>query len=151
MKRWTATMRAPALLLLPLTFAACGDEAAPEDIAAGSYTLESANGEPLPTIAVTWEDPSGTWEARILSGTLTLADGDYTAEFIVDLLVNGEPSLEATPFEYRGRYDVSGDRVTLHASDETDDDTVGTLEGDVLTVSQSIEDYGTFSAVYRRE
>ncbi|HEX6939282.1 MAG TPA: hypothetical protein VF158_07705 [Longimicrobiales bacterium] len=158
MNRRIATMRAQALLLpvafvLPPALAACGDEAGPaaEDVAAGSYVLESANGHALPVIALTWQDASGVWQARILTGTLTLNDGGYEAGFVVDLLVDGEVSVEALPFTYAGSYTVSGDVVTLHAADAADGATQGRLEGDLLTISQSIEDYGTFTAVYRRE
>lgn len=154
MKRTIAMTRTLASLALAAVLAACGGDATEpgaDDVAAGTYVLVSANGEALPAIAVTWEDVSGTWQARIRSGTLTLGGGTYEADFVVDLLVDGKESLADVPFTYKGTYSTSGARVTLNAANPAHGSTEGTLDGDVLTVSQAIENYGTFTAVYHRE
>lgn len=155
MERTIAMTRTLATLALAAVLVACGDESTgpgTNDAAAGTYVLQSANGEALPAVAVTWEDESGTWQARIQSGTLTLGkDGKYEAGFRVDLLVDGTVSLADMPFTYQGTYTISGTRITLHAADPTHGSTEGTLDGDVLTVSQPIEDHGTFTATYHRE
>ena len=112
--------------------------------------LEEANGEALPVTALEWEDQSGTWEGRILSGGLVLSNGRYEAEFVVAILLKGTDSSTEFSFEDQGTYQVAGNRITFQPSSTGLEPFDGTLSGDVLTVSQPIEDYGTFTGVFRR-
>src|SRR5690606_24857898 len=112
--------------------------------------LQQVDGKALPVTALTREDQNGKWEGRIESGTLQLADGNYDASFVVDVLLNGTTSFEDFVFEDRGTYRIDGNRISFQSSTVGLDRFDGTLDGDVLTVSQPVEDYGTITAVYQR-
>lgn len=154
MKRSIVMLRRLAIVALAAGIGGCGDDATEpgsDDRIAGRYVLLSANGEDLPATAVTWEDQSGTWQAVIRSGTLELDRGEYEADFVVDFLVDGVVSLESATVTTGGTYTASGARVTFRSANPAHGTTEGTLEGDILTVSQPIENYGTFTATYQRE
>lgn len=154
MKRSIAMLRRLALVAIVAGVGGCGDDATEpglDDAVAGKYVLLSANGEDLPAVAVTWQDRSGTWQAVIRSGTLQLDRGEYKADFAVDFLVNGEVSIESATATTGGTYTTSGARVMFRAANPAHGTTEGTLQGDILTVSQPIENHGTFTATYQRE
>jgi len=155
MMRVTAMLRALAIATLVAGVGACGGDSTDpgsEDLVAGEYVLQTVNGEELPAAAVTWQDPSGSWQAVIQSGTLKLEQGTYEASFVVDFVLDSSiVSRDDVEVITTGTYAASGTRVTLKSADPRHGSTEGTLEGDVLTVSQPIENYGTFTATYHRE
>ena len=150
---WKTKTRAVLTIALAAALGACGSDddggTGVDPSADGTYVLEEANGEALPVTALEWEDQSGTWEGRILSGGLVLSNGRYEAEFVVAILLKGTDSSTEFSFEDQGTYQVAGNRITFQPS-STGQPFDGTLSGDVLTVSQPIEDRGTFTGVFRR-
>ncbi len=150
MKTRIATLRSLTLVALPLALAACGDETGPGDIAAGTYTLRTINGEAPPTIIHMEQQDGPTFAARINSGRIALDDGAYDAELVFDILVDGDVFLAGQKAEDAGTYRVSGDRVTLTSSDPDSEPVTATLSGGTLTMSDHVEGFGVLELVFER-
>jgi hypothetical protein len=139
-----ARLRITTALVLAATLAACGggdkDSTGPTGNAAvvGTYTLRTANGQPLPT-TVTAEGLTVT----VKSGSVALnADGSCSHRLEVSTVIGGTPINDTTT--YFCTYPVNGNNVV---ATDTDDGavTAGTVSGTTLTVAEE-----GISLVYQR-
>jgi hypothetical protein len=123
-KSLLATLAAASLVLT-----GCGKDATdptPSSVA-GTYTLTTVNGEPLPF--VTSQDE--TYTAEILASTLTLrADGGFTWSVTGRSTDNGQTTTNSQSFS--GTYTVSGPNITLT---DSEDPLTGTVGADTITLT----------------
>jgi lipocalin-like protein len=128
-------MRRIALLgLVAVALAACNnDSTAPNGSAIGSYTLVTVNGSSLPV-----NFGNGT----VTSDVLTLsANGTYTDQTVY--------SGSGTQVE-QGNWSISNNLITFN--DQTDGIVyTGSLSGNVLTESFSVNGGGSITEVYQRQ
>lgn len=110
----------PTLALAVTLLAACGDSTGPDTSAvAGTWTLQTANGQSLPTDLV----ENGT-EFTLISGTLILgSDGTCTNNFVTD--VAGSVTLDCT-------FTLNGTAFTYT---EPGDVVSGTVSGNTMTLN----------------
>jgi hypothetical protein len=128
-----------ALLGLLVAVGACGGDgpSAPTSIA-GTYNLESLDGE-TPPVTV-WDEPD--LKIEITSGNFVLAaNGTFTTTVNYRVTVDGEVETDADTFS--GTYSVSGSTVTFAYSDGDSD--TATIAGDLLTLTE-----GSSSVVFRK-
>jgi hypothetical protein len=105
------TMRKLASLALFLFVGACGDNlpVAPLSDAAGTYTLRSVDGSPLPFVYLA----AAGYKDEIMSGTVTLsADGRFRDETLYRRTRDGVVSLSTVALE--GTWSLRGDFVTFN-------------------------------------
>lgn len=118
-----------------LALAGCGGGEAgtgpsAEAAAAGTYTLRTVNGAPIP-VAVT---PAGSpARIEIVGGTATLRS-DKTFSSSTDVRTTVGTMVSTAPTVYTGTFVVSGGAVTFSATDGT---TIpGTIAGNTLSIAQ---------------
>jgi hypothetical protein len=135
-------MRRFALLLtavVPLTFAvACGDDGGPDGSITGSYTLQTANGNPVPWRII----QSGSDYVELRSGSATLSgsqsSGTYTNSVTIRYFIDGFQEDETTTGN--GTWVRSGNSITFTDA-EDGETTTGTISGRQITVTSEEEGF----------
>ncbi|MGK2934051.1 MAG: lipocalin family protein [Gemmatimonadaceae bacterium] len=118
-----------ALTAASLALVGCGKDATDPTSAsvAGTYTLRTVNGSPLPY--VTSQDE--TYTAEIVSSVLTLReDFSYAWAFTGRSTDNGQTTTNSESFP--GTYRISGHTITLT---DAEGSIPGTLSGNTITIS----------------
>ena len=104
------------LLLVAATACQGGDSTGPEGGSAslaGSYSLQTANGKAVPTIAI--QDLNGTFE--VLSGKVVLnADATYMDILSYRTTASGSTDPQTLTDTLQGTYIQFGDNITLTSS-----------------------------------
>jgi hypothetical protein len=133
-------MRRLALVLaavLPVALSACGDSTGPGSAVAGTYTLRSINGDPVP---VTY-DESPDFRTEILSGFLRLnANGTFSATHTQRLTVGTTVTIRTN--DTGGTYTLSGDDLILRFEDPVSGirtDIPAVRDGDRLTLDDEVD------------
>lgn len=126
-------------LALGLTATACSDSTGPGDSIAGTYTLQSINGQPLPFLV----DNSGNPNSEVVLAQVNLdASGNYSSlTRYRDTYPNQQPILVDETFT--GFWTLSGSQITL--TEPGFAPTYGTISNNRITIS----DFG-FTLVYVR-
>jgi hypothetical protein len=116
----------------------CGDSTSPAGSVAGTWTLQSVNGYPVPFVA-----PQGPGSAIELTSDVITADaaGAFTQMTVIKTTTNGQETTESIPDS--GTYSISGNAVTFTFVSGSPPGT-GILDGDTLTVTTDLV------LVYRR-
>ena len=119
-----------ALLALGLT-AACSDSTGPGDAVAGTYTLQTINGFPLPVLV----DDSGDPDSELISEQIMLnSDGSYHGVTRYrDTYFGQAPQIVDEPFN--GFWTLSGNQIALTESGFPNDPLYGTISNNQLTLS----------------
>lgn len=118
-----------------LALAGCGGGEAgtgpsAEAAAAGTYSLRTVNGAPIPVAVTPANSPV---KIEIVGGTATLRS-DRTFSSSTDVRTTNGTMVSTAPTSYTGTYVVSGGAVTFSASDGT---TIpGTIVGNTLSIAQ---------------
>ena len=123
-------LAAGASALLLIAPVACGDDdpTRPASEVAGTYTLRTANGDPLP--AVVFEDELETLE--LLGGLIDLrADGTFEIEIDSRTIFADEETEETEIIE--GTFTARGRQLTFRADDGTS--LVASIDGAEITMS----------------
>jgi hypothetical protein len=130
-----------ALLALGLTATACSDSTGPGDSIAGTYSLQTLNGVPLPVVI----DNSGNPTTELVSEQIVLeADGSYHGVTRYrDTYFGQTPQLVDDPFN--GFWTLSGNQIALTDVQFPNDPLYGTITNNRLTL-----DYVGVTAVYQR-
>ena len=133
-------MRRAALVLatvLPLTLGGCGDSTGPGSAVAGTYTLRSINGDPVPATY----DESPDFRDEILSGFVRLnANGTFSASHTQRLTVG--TTVTVSTHDTGGTYTLSGDDLILRFEDPESGirtDIPAVLDGDRLTLDDEVD------------
>ncbi len=133
-----------ALTAVSVALAACGgggdDPIGPANVA-GTYTLQTVNGSPLPF--TTSED--ATYKAEILSSAITLnGNNTFSWAFTGRSTDNGTPTTNSETFT--GTYTINGSSIRMTDSEGYTDATVG--NGTITMVIEGPA--GTFTLLFRR-
>jgi hypothetical protein len=120
------------VLLLSLLLAACGDSTGPGDNGttgvAGTYNLQTVNGNPLPfTVLQVGED-----KLEVTAGRVTL-NADRTFSASVTFREKEGTSERTTTETDSGTYTQNGNTIRFSNSDGTED--TATINGNDLTIS----------------
>jgi hypothetical protein len=146
----------PSLFLAALLVAlpACDSDSplSPESLA-GTYNLVSVNGSSLPVVLMEFEEDEVTVTFSILSGSVTLSatsatGGTYTAVLTFQEAYNGESDTWVDGGT--GNFSVSGNTIVLEDADGEDDDVIGTVSGNQISLSLEDSDLGTVTLVFQR-
>ena len=108
---------------------------------AGTYTLRSlsingAADNAAPFTLAEGEVEGVTYLIEIKSGTLTLANGRYTASNDTRSVVGGQVN-ETDPPADVGAYTVSGSTITFDPDDPDDESITATVSGSTITATES--------------
>jgi hypothetical protein len=132
-------MRRVALVLamvLPLALAGCGDSTGPGGSLAGTYTLRSINGDPVPVLI-----SSGPPQEEITGGFVRLnANGTFTASHTYRVTFGGSSTTVTEDID--GTYTRSGDELTLTFDDPDGSGTATVFavwDGDRLTIDDEFD------------
>jgi hypothetical protein len=102
-----------------------------------TYTLTEVNGKPVPAISWITETGGERCEYLTSSGVLLLnregKSGGFAIERIDCVSADGIDTSRVNDFlMITGRYEISGNRITIHDDVSTDE---GILDGNILTVT----------------
>jgi hypothetical protein len=111
---------------------ACSDSTGPGAAVAGTWTLQSVNGFPVPYVA-----PQGGGNSIELTSDVITATsaGTFTQMTVTKTTTNGAVTIDSIPDA--GTYTVSGDAVTFKFDSGSPSGT-GTIDGNTLTVNTDI-------------
>jgi hypothetical protein len=125
-------MRKLLALCVVLLAMGCGDSTAPTVSAAGTWTLKSVNGFPVPFTA-----PQGNGDyVELTSDVITAtATGTFTQTTVVKTSTGGQVTTQSIPDN--GTYSVSGNSVTFTFASGSPSGS-GTIDGNTLTVTTDI-------------
>ena len=128
-------------LALGVTATACSDSTSPGASIAGTYSLQTINGQPLPVVV----NSSGSPYSEVLSSQISLGvDGDYNSlTRYRDTYPGGQPNL--VDVRATGFWTLSGSQITLTEIGYPNDPSYGTISGNRIT----FVDFG-FTLVYTR-
>jgi len=132
MKRFVAA----CVVLLAI---ACGDSTSPSASVAGTWTLQTVNGAPLPFVIA----QVGADKIELTSDVITAnSNGSFTQMTTVKTTESGQVTTESIPDA--GTYTQNGTAVTFTFNSDGSSGT-GTLNGNTVTVASQ-----GFSLVYTR-
>lgn len=128
-------------LALGVTATACTDSTSPGASIAGTYSLQTINGQPLPFVV----NNSGSPYSEVLSSQISLdANGNYSSfTRYRDTYPGGQPNL--VDERATGYWTLSGSQITLTEIGYPNDPSFGTISGNRITFA----DFG-FVLVYSR-
>lgn len=128
-------------LALGVTATACSDSTSPGASIAGTYSLQTINGQPLPVVV----NSSGSPYSEVLSSQISLdANGNYNSlTRYRDTYPGGLPNL--VDVSATGYWTLSGSQITLTEIGYPNDPSYGTISGNRIT----FVDFG-FTLVYTR-
>lgn len=122
-------MRRIWLLVLATALACGGDSAGPKTAIAGTWRLQTINGQPLPFVR---EEP-GSSKIELTSDVYTLADnGAFTKLMSVRVTTNGQVS--TTTISETGTYVLDGTAVTVHYN-TTATSVTGSWQGNTIAIA----------------
>lgn len=115
-------------LALGVTATACSDSTSPGASIAGTYSLQTINGQTLPFVV-----NSGTPYSEVLSSQIRLdANGNYSSlTRYRDTYPGGQPNLVDVPAT--GYWTLSGSQITLTEIGYPNDPSYGTISGNRIT------------------
>lgn len=110
----------------------CGDSTSPAVSAAGTWTLQSINGFPVPFSA-----PQGNGNYIELTSDVIVAtsSGTFTQMTVITTTTNGVATIDSIPDD--GTYSVSGNDVTFSFTGGSPPGT-GTISDNTLTVTTDV-------------
>jgi len=110
----------------------CGDSTSPTVSAAGTWTLKSVNGFPVPFVA-----PQGNGDyIELTSDVITATStGTFTQMTVIKTSTNGQVTTQSIPDN--GTYTVSGNTVSFTFTSGSPPG-AGTIDGNTLTVTTDI-------------
>lgn len=148
MKAMIRSLRIPALAVAVAGLAACGGLLDSGDGVSGTYSLERVNGETPPVIVYDSVEDGNHIRGSVADGRLVLDEGTFTLEIDVEVTWDGVP-FPFDPLQETGSYEVDGSTIRFRP-DGTGGEATGTVDGEEITVSQSDDDFGTFTLLFRR-
>ncbi|MFW6079364.1 MAG: hypothetical protein ACODAE_07080 [Gemmatimonadota bacterium] len=132
----------------------CGDDPTGPDVA-GEYELVRANGEPLPalvydSVVVDDDDNEFPYQVHLDSGELSLSGGDYEIGLVVDVVLDGDTILPDESLIEDGTYSVHDGGTIRFTSSDGGEESTGSVNGDEISLTETSEDYGSFTLLFRR-